>query len=174
MIATALAKCQFFAKKHSWLFSGTIFARLISNYTIIIMKQHITTVAIAATSALCTMGIFSFKTTAPDEPSPINYVYKQITAVESVIPGGLGRSRLLTTDDGGQMIEKELKNFYSMVGINFGNIANNDEVIVDRINEYSKDGWELVQVTTATNQQSSGGSSSGGIFITRYMLRKLK
>lgn len=139
------------------------------------MKQHITTIAIAAASALCTMGIFSFKTTsAPDEVSPVNYVYKQITAVESVVPGGLGRSRLLTTDDNGQMLEKELRNFYSMVGINFENIANNDRVIVDRINEYSAQGWELVQVSTATNQQSSNGSSSGGIFITRYLLRKLK
>ena len=139
------------------------------------MKQHITTAAIAAASALCTMGIFSFKTTSPDNvASPVSYVYKQVTAVESVIPGGLGRSRLLTTDDNGQMLEKELKNFYSMVGINFENIANNDRVIVDRINDYSAQGWELVQVSTATNQQSSGGSSSGGIFITRYLLRKLK
>ncbi|GAA4466328.1 hypothetical protein GCM10023093_20310 [Nemorincola caseinilytica] len=139
------------------------------------MKQHITTIVVAAASALCTMGIFSFKTTAPDNgATPVNYIYKQITAVESVVPGGMGRSRLLTTDDGGQMLEKELKNFYSMVGINFENIANNDRVIVDRLNDYSAQGWELVQVSTATNQQSSNGSSSGGIFITRYMLRKLR
>ncbi len=138
------------------------------------MKQHISTVAIAAASALCTMGIFSFRPSTPDNVAPVGYVYKQITAVESVVPGGLGRSRLLTTDDEGQVMEKELKNFYSMVGINFGNIANNDRVIVDRLNEYTADGWELVQVATATNQQSSNGSSSGGLFITRYILRKLK
>jgi len=138
------------------------------------MHKHISTVAIAAASALFTMGIFSFRSPAPDNNVPVTYVYKQITAVESVVPGGLGRSRLLTTEDNGQMLEKELKNFYSMVGINFENIANNDRVIVDRLNEYSAQGWELVQVSTATNQQSSGGSSSGGIFITRYVFRKAK
>jgi hypothetical protein len=138
------------------------------------MNKHISTVAIAAASALFTMGLFSFRSPAPDNNVPMTYVYKQITAVESVVPGGLGRSRLLTTDDNGQMLEKELKNFYSMVGINFENVANNDRVIVDRLNEYSAQGWELVQVSTATNQQSSGGNSSGGIFITRYILRKAK
>lgn len=137
------------------------------------MRQHITTIAIAAATALGTMGIFSFKS-APDQVASTGYIYKQITAVESVVPGGLGRSRLLTTDDAGQMMEKELKNFYSMVGINFDNIANNDRVIVDRINDYSAQGWEIVSVSTATNQQSSNGSSSGGIFITRYLLRKAK
>jgi len=134
------------------------------------MKKHIATVAIAATSALCTIGIFSFRTPAPDGPAPVTYIYKQITAVESVVPGGLGRSRILTTDDGGQMMEKELKNFYSMVGINFDNIANNDRVIVDKLNDYSAQGWELVQVATATNPQNN----SGGIFITRYIFRKPK
>jgi hypothetical protein len=138
------------------------------------MKKHIATVAIAATSALCTIGVFSFRSPAPDNGAPVTYVYKQITAVESVIPGGLGRSRILTTDDNGQMVERDLKNFYSMVGINFDNIANNDRVIVDRLNDYSAQGWELVQVSTATNQQSSGGNSSGGIFITRYIFRKAK
>ncbi len=140
----------------------------------IYMNKHISTAAIAATSALCAIGIFSFKTSAPDNGQPVIYEYKQITAVESVVPGGLGRSRILTTDDNGQMREKELKNFYSMVGINFDNIANNDRVIVDRLNDFSALGWELVQVATATNQQSSGGNSSGGLFITRYIFRKPK
>ncbi|MCF8450948.1 MAG: hypothetical protein K9G49_13835 [Taibaiella sp.] len=138
------------------------------------MNKNIATVSIAAATALCTVGIFSFRNPAPDNPVPVTYEYKQITAVESVIPGGLGRSRILTTDDDGQMREKELKNFYSMVGINFNNIANNDRVIVDRLNDYSATGWELVQVSTATNEQSSGGSSSGGLFITRYIFRKAR
>ncbi len=73
-----------------------------------------------------------------------------------------------------QAIEKELKNFYSMVGINFGNIANNDRAIVDRINEYSNQGWELVQVSTGSQEQTSNGSSSGGLFITRYLFKRSK
>jgi hypothetical protein len=98
------------------------------------------------------------------------YEYKQISAVESIIPGGLGRSRVLTTDENGTMIEKDLKNFYSMVGINFGNISNNDQVIVDRVNEYIDQGWELVHVTSGVQSPTDGGKS--GIFITRYIFRR--
>lgn len=109
------------------------------------------------------------------QPKPvIRYEYKQITAIESVVPGGLGRSRILTTDDNGQTREKELKNFYSFVGINFENITNNDRVIVERLNEFSEQGWELFSVITGSNQQSSQGNSSGGIFITRYIFRRQK
>ncbi len=129
------------------------------------MKRHILAVTIAALSTLSTFA-------APDKPTV--YMYKQITTVESVIPGGLGRSRILYTDDNGQMLDRELKNFYSLVGINFDNIANNDRVIVDRLNDYAEQGWELVQVTTGSNQQSSNGNSNGGLFITRYVFRKAK
>ncbi|MBU3743261.1 MAG: hypothetical protein FGM61_01770 [Sediminibacterium sp.] len=109
------------------------------------------------------------------QPKPVvRYEYKQITAIESVVPGGLGRSRILTTDDNGQTREKELKNFYSLVGINFDNITNNDRVIVERLNEFSDQGWELFSVITGSNQQSSQGNSSGGIFITRYVFRRPK
>jgi hypothetical protein len=137
------------------------------------MRKYITTAAIAAASVIFTTAAFSFRPAPDNAPAPV-YVYKQITAVESVVPGGMGRSRILTTDDNGQMMEKELKNFYSMVGINFDNIANNDRAIVDRLNEYSNQGWELTQVVTGGNQQLSNGNSSGGIFITRYIMRKLK
>lgn len=111
---------------------------------------------------------------APSTTQKVTYEYKQITAIESVVPGGLGRSRLLTTDDGGQMREKDLKNFYSMVGINFDNIANNDRAIVDRLNEFAAAGWELFTVTSGGNEQMSNGSTSGGLFITRYIFRRVK
>lgn len=104
----------------------------------------------------------------------VQYEYKQISTIESVVPGGLGRSRIVSTEANGQVLEKELKNFYSLVGINFGNISNNDEVIVDKLNQMSADGWDLHTVTTGSNQQSSGGSSSGGLFITRYLFRRVK
>lgn len=116
----------------------------------------------------------SFLTTSAQMNPAVRYEYKQITAVESVVPGGLGRSRILTTDDNGQTREKELKNFYSLVGINFDNITNNDRVIVERLNDFSNDGWELFSVITGSNQQSSQGNSSGGIFITRYIFRRPK
>ena len=55
-----------------------------------------------------------------------------------------------------------------MVGINFKNIASNDRLIVDQINEFTSDGWELHTVTTGVQS----GEKGGGIFITRYLFRK--
>jgi hypothetical protein len=138
------------------------------------MKDSLKTFSIAAISAFVVIGVYSFRSMPEEQsmPKPVSYEYMQFSTVESVIPGGLGRSRILTTDNSGQMIEKELKNFYSFVGINFGNIANNDRAIVARLNDYAEDGWELYQVTTGTNEQTSNGSSSGGLFISRYMLRR--
>jgi hypothetical protein len=137
------------------------------------MKESLKTFSVAAFAALVVMGSFAFA--VPSSSSQVlTYEYKQFSTIESVVPGGLGRSRILTTDDGGQVIEKELKNFYSMVGINFGNIANNDRAIVDRLNEYSVQGWELVQVSTGSQEQVSNGSSSGGLFISRYLFRRAK
>lgn len=104
----------------------------------------------------------------------IQYEYKQISTIESVVPGGLGRSRIVSTEANGQVLEKELKNFYSLTGINFGNVSNNDQVIVEKLNEMSEQGWDLYTVTTGSNQQSSNGSSSGGLFITRYLFRRVK
>lgn len=104
------------------------------------------------------------------------YQYRQFSTVESIIPGGLGRSRVIQTSENGSEVEKELKNFYSMVGINFGNIAKNDASIVDRINEWSSEGWELYSVTTGVQSPSvtDSGSSTGGIFITRYLFRRAR
>lgn len=119
------------------------------------------------------LSSLSFQALAQSTPR-VQYEYKQISTIESVVPGGMGRSRIVSTELNGQVIEKELKNFYSLVGINFGNISNNDEVIVTKLNEMSADGWDLFTVTTGSNQQSSGGSSSGGLFITRYVFRRVK
>jgi hypothetical protein len=104
------------------------------------------------------------------------FQYRQFSTVESIIPGGLGRSRVIQTSENGSEVEKELKNFYSMVGINFGNIAKNDASIVDRINEWSSEGWELYSVTTGVQSPSAtdAGGTTGGIFITRYLFRKAR
>ncbi len=136
------------------------------------MKQYIKTFSIATVAAVLVVTAFSFR------PSPANpqieYEYFQFSTIESVIPGGLGRSRILTTDNKGQLLEKDLKNFYSMVGLNFKNIAKNDNAIIERINDYSTQGWELVNVVTGSHAQTSDGSSSGGLFITRYLFRRAK
>jgi len=139
------------------------------------MQQIIKTAAISVSTALIVIAVLSFRPSPSASPSQaVTYEYFQFSTIESVIPGGLGRSRILTTDHDGQVLEKELKNFYSMVGLNFKNIANNDQAIVSRINEYSNQGWELVNVVTGSHAQSSDGNSSGGLFITRYLFRKAK
>lgn len=139
------------------------------------MQQIIKTAAISVSTALLVIAALSFRPSPSAGPSQaVTYEYFQFSTIESVIPGGLGRSRILTTDHDGQVLEKELKNFYSMVGLNFKNIGNNDQAIVSRINEYSNQGWELVNVVTGSHAQSSDGNSSGGLFITRYLFRKAK
>ncbi len=117
------------------------------------MKKRIITLAFIASA----WGAFSQ-----------NFEYKIFTTVESVVPGGFGRSRMITTDKESQMQEKDLENFFSLVGINFKNIQNNDIVIAAKINEFAKEGWELNQTVTGVY----GADKSTGIFITRYIFRK--
>jgi hypothetical protein len=98
------------------------------------------------------------------------YEFNQMTAVESVVPGGLGRSRLITTGKDGSMEETNLENFFSLVGINFSNIKQNDKTIAAKIEAMVNEGWELVNVTPGVY----GADKSTGIFITRYLFRRAK
>ncbi|MEZ5015813.1 MAG: hypothetical protein R2800_02095 [Flavipsychrobacter sp.] len=136
------------------------------------MKETFKTASITLVTALIVISIFAFKPSPA--PQQITYEYFQFSTIESVIPGGLGRSRILTTDSEGQLLEKDLKNFYSLVGLNFKNISKNDQAIVERINMYSNEGWELMNVVTGSHAQTSDGSSSGGLFISRYLFRRAK
>jgi len=124
------------------------------------------TFALVFIAGIAIASLFSFRA-APEQTA---YQYMQISTIESIVPGGLGRSRILSTDQSGTMIEKDLKNFYSMAGINFGNVANNDKVIVERLNESAASGWEIYSVSTGV--QSPSENQGGGIFITRYLFRK--
>ena len=125
--------------------------------------------------------------------------YKVVTVVESIVPGGLGRSRIIenktdvaiedaTTDrtngtDSQQgkvkrkglkvddLTETKLLNFYSLTGINFQNIASNDALIGAKMNELAKDGWKLVFVTSGV-ESNAGAQDNEGIFITRLVFSK--
>jgi hypothetical protein len=123
--------------------------------------------------AMAILAGFSFKSADTSSSSTV-YEYKQFSTIESILAGGVGRSRILTTDEKGSLVEKDLLNFYSFVGINFGNIANNDRAIVDKINEWTKEGWELMEVTSGSQTNMSQGNTNQGIFITRYLFRKSK
>lgn len=118
------------------------------------------TVAIAATL----LSVYAFNRPAGKTE------FLQVTAVESVVPGGLGRSRMITVSDAGKMDEINLENFFSMVGINFGNIRQNDQVITDKIADLTNAGWELKYVSTGVY----GADKSTGIFITRYMFSRTR
>ena len=126
-------------------------------------------------------------------------IYKVVTSVESIVPAGIGRSRIIdnktevnvadfTTErtegkrsEQGDIKRKDVKvdqfeetkllNFYALTGINFQNIASNDALISDKINNLSADGWELAFVTSGV-ESDAGETDNNGIFITRYIFKK--
>ena len=129
--------------------------------------------------------LFLLPLTLPAQTRGIVWEYQIVTAVESVIPGGLGRSRLLLSDDGGVLEEYKMENFFSLLGINFRNIKANDLLVVKKFNELGEEGWELSNTVSGVYSKSDvsitysksgvGASSSGeGIFITRYIFRRQK
>ena len=124
--------------------------------------------------------------------------FKVITSVESIVPNGMGRSRIINAQeskdykeftsvqseednsrnksDRGEIRvknfeETKLLNFYNLGGIRFQNIAANDALITSMINTMISEGWELAFVTSAV--ESEGGKGDGqGIFITRYIFKR--
>ena len=128
--------------------------------------------------------------------------YKVITSVESIVPSGLGRSRIVSSseerdysaftsqrsDDKKEdkrnksdrseirvknFEETKLLNFYNIGGIRFQNIAANDAVISSKINAMIEEGWELAFVNTGV-ESVGGKGDNNGIFITRYIFKRNK
>ena len=124
--------------------------------------------------------------------------YKVITSVESIVPSGLGRSRIVnaqeekdykeytsvqTEEDNTRnkskrgdirvknFEETKLLNFFNIGGIRFQNIAANDALLSSMINDMVANGWELAFVTSAV-ESDSGKGDGDGIFITRYIFKK--
>ena len=125
--------------------------------------------------------------------------YKVVTIVESIIPMGTGRSRIVETtseadsdaattervdgkkSDQGNVKRGDLKvdnfketkllNFFSAAGINFQNIASNDAMIADKINKLVADGWSLDFVVSGV-ESDSGKDDGQGIYITRLIFKK--
>lgn len=127
------------------------------------MNMNLRSALIGAGMAFALLLGYSFR----PAPQATAFTYRQFSTIESVVPGGLGRSRIIISDQNDQNVEKDLMNFYSLTGINFKNVANNDKLIVDNINEYTTAGWELYTVTTGVQS-----NEKTGIFITRYLFRK--
>lgn len=126
------------------------------------------------------------------------YEYKVITSVESIVPNGLGRSRLISASEDKDyeeftserneeddernkskrskirvknFEETKLLNFYNLGGIRFQNIAANDAVITSKINSMIQEGWDLAFVNSGV-ESSGGDGDSNGIFITRYIFKR--
>lgn len=108
-------------------------------------------------------------TTFAFNSAPVQYEYMSMTVIESIIPAGLGRSRILV-DNGGSLEELKINNLYSAVGIQLENIYDNDIMIMAKLNEYSQQGWEVAFVNTGVQSPTDGGKS--GIYCTRYILRR--
>lgn len=124
--------------------------------------------------------------------------YKVITSVESIVPSGIGRSRIIdgneekdyreysstqteedntrNKSDRGEIRvknfeETKLLNFFNIGGIRFQNIAANDAVITSKINALVTEGWELAFVVSGVESDAGNGDGQG-IFITRYIFKK--
>ena len=124
--------------------------------------------------------------------------YKVITSVESIVPSGLGRSRIISANEKkdykeytstqteedntrnkskrGEIRvkgfdETKLLNFYNIAGIRFQNIAANDAIITSKINAMIAEGWELAFVNSAVESKGSKDDKQG-IFITRYIFKR--
>jgi hypothetical protein len=126
--------------------------------------------------------------------------WRIVTVVESIVPMGLGRSRMIEnmtdvntedfktsrvdgkTSSQRTVSRKELKvdkfdetkllNFFSAAGINFQNIASNDAMIAARIMELESEGYSLAYVTSAV-ESFSGNEDGSGIFISRMYFKKV-
>lgn len=123
---------------------------------------------------------------------------KVITSVESIVEGGLGRSRIISSNDKRDYTkftssqteddktrnkskrkdirvkgfeETKLLNFYNLGGIRFQNIAANDAVISSKLTSMISEGWDLAFVTSAV-ESDAGLKDGNGIFITRYIFKR--
>lgn len=128
------------------------------------------------------------------------YEYRIVTSIESVVPMGLGRSRIISAEEqkdyseyttsrtsenkkqnkskrGDSKVdnfdETKILNFYSATGINFQNVASNDALLSSKVNTMIEEGWELAFVTSGVESDAGKGDGTG-IFITRFIFKRLK
>jgi len=155
-------------------------------------KLHYLTLTVCA---VCIMAvIYSFTLVEK------GYEFKTVTIIESIVPNGVGRSRIINAmedrdykdfskvmteedksrnkSDRGDIRVKEyeetkLLNFYNIGGIRFQNIAANDAVIDSRINAFLDKGWEIISINSAV-EAYGGKDDSNGLFLTRFYFKKKK
>jgi len=151
-------------------------------------------ILLGAALAIVSFASFSFLNSAQQVE------YKVVTVVESIVPNGLGRSRMISSNEVKDYKEyttvrteekskdeknkskrdeirikdyeeTKLLNFYNIGGIRFQNIAANDALMTSKINTMVSEGWELAFINTGV--ESEGGKGDGkGIFVTRYTFKR--
>jgi hypothetical protein len=152
------------------------------------------------TTAIAIMAIGAMLLSFKSEVKEKSYEFTSFTVVESIVPNGAGRSRIINglekkdykiytsvrseTDNSrnkskrGEIRvknfeETKLLNFYNMGGIRFQNIAANDALINSKVNTMLDEGWELVSINTGV--ESVGGKDDGnGLFISRFYFKRAK
>ena len=151
-------------------------------------------ITLAISICCLSLVIYSFK------PEGALYDFKTITVVESIVPNGVGRSRMIETlevkdykefskvmseedndrnksDRGDIRVknyeETKLLNFFNFGGIRFQNIAANDAVVNSRVSQFLDEGWEIVSITAGVESVGSADDANG-LFITRFYFKKQK
>lgn len=128
------------------------------------------------------------------------YEFTSFTVIESIIPNGLGRSRIIhaletrdykefasvrSEDDNTRnksdrddirvknFEETKILNFFNLGGIRFQNIAANDAMVNSKVNGMMEDGWELMTIIAGV-ESDAGEKDNQGIFITRFYFKRPK
>ena len=150
--------------------------------------------------ALVAFAFALFLTSFDNSPADVQYEFTSFTVVESIIPNGLGRSRIIhateerdyrefttvRTDenqkrnksDRGEIRvknfeETKILNFFNAVGIRFQNIAANDAVVNSKVSAMLNEGWELVS-TNAGVESVGDKTDTEGIYITSFYFKRAK
>ena len=148
------------------------------------------------TLLLAALAILSFTNSFSQE----TYEYQIVTVVESIVPNGVGRSRMIVANesrdykeftstrseeenernksDRGEIRvkgfdETKLLNFFNLGCIRFQNIAANDAIVMSKINTMADEGWELASANSGLESYAGKGDQNG-IYVTRYIFKRKK
>jgi hypothetical protein len=154
-------------------------------------------VTIAISVVAISVVLFAF-TNKPTPPAAVEFT--SFTVVESIVPNGLGRSRIINAleqrdykefttvrseEENGRnksdrdeirvknFEETKILNFFNIGGIRFQNIAANDAVINSKVNTMLAEGWEIVSIVAGVESVGSKDDSDG-IYITRFYFQRAK
>jgi hypothetical protein len=147
--------------------------------------------------AIVAIALVTFSFTSS---KPATYEFTSFTVVESIVPNGIGRSRIInaletrdykafttvrTEEDNERnksdrdeirvknFEETKILNFYNIGGIRFQNIAANDAVVNSKVNDMLSQGWEIVNITAGV-ESDAGKEDNEGIYITRFYFKRMK